>query len=678
MKNNDRSQNFDYFTQKHNKQVQKKSVWKRIWFWLKTFFYVSIFGITMTGCVQSMVVKSSTYTGGGVEFYLNKDEIAPSVATFKPATYVKSDKFLKDGTFYSLVQNREYNFLLSKNISGGAETLSGIQAQTKENGGTYGEYGGYSTGIQLLDKSDKFVGGQYIVQNNGKYLFKASSATSYSSIYDSYKDIMFLEDGFTLGNFFTEQPATSGSTAKTYTYRGLTDNKKYIYQYDQTNNKFLEDEAHKVELGQARLAKVANTFSDSAEYANVRFNRDVLEFLYRNTFTQDSYYATQFNDPAFVTAENNSDVGERYNQVWKTIVDGTFPKKTITEEEYNALQKSWETIKSYLAATNFSKVDPSAFVRVKTTTGEDAVDKNGNALNTKYWKADYEIGQLSAQYAKDTKLAYLNTDAQKPISSWSEAWALGPFFGFFAYPMGALTGLIRNPLAAAGGWTSILAIFVAVIITRVIALLFTWKATVSQTWQEDIKQKKAKIDAKYAEFKNNKQMKQRHQQEVQQLYKKHGINPVDILLSTFISLPIFIAMWRVIQSVPTLKSTTWLGISFAATSWREWIYNGHWQYFGLLFFAVVTQVLSQILPRILNRKKFKQRMTIDEKKALRKSNRMQNYFLVFFVILTVIFGAGVQVYWIFTSLWGIAQTVGIHYFKKSEYFRRKYLSKVQI
>ncbi|MGV2392602.1 UNVERIFIED_CONTAM: YidC/Oxa1 family membrane protein insertase [Campylobacter lari] len=104
------------------------------------------------------------------------------------------------------------------------------------------------------------------------------------------------------------------------------------------------------------------------------------------------------------------------------------------------------------------------------------------------------------------------------------------------------------------------------IILRGLMLAITFKSTVNQSKQEDLKSKKAKIDAKYAEFKDNKQMKARHQQEIADLYKKNGINPLDAFSTLIISLPVFFAIWRVIQGLPDMKSTTFLGISFSQTS----------------------------------------------------------------------------------------------------------------
>lgn len=142
-----------------------------------------------------------------------------------------------------------------------------------------------------------------------------------------------------------------------------------------------------------------------------------------------------------------------------------------------------------------------------------------------------------------------------------------------------------------------------------------------------------------------------------------------------ISLPVFIMMWRVIQSLPEFKSTVWLGLSFAETSWRRLFFSGEWQYLGLLVVVAAVQGVAQFLPQILNRKKFKERTSLEEEKALKKANRTQRIMTIVFFFITLIFSAGLQVYWIISGIWTIIQTLSIHKFKKSAYYRRKYLDK---
>ncbi|SYV97945.1 putative inner membrane protein translocase component YidC, partial [Mycoplasmopsis edwardii] len=64
-----------------------------------------------------------------------------------------------------------------------------------------------------------------------------------------------------------------------------------------------------------------------------------------------------------------------------------------------------------------------------------------------------------------------------------------------------------------------------------------------QSIQEGLKSKKAAIEAKYAGFENNKAMKMKKNQEIQALYSKYNINPLDQFANLLLSMPIFFAMW---------------------------------------------------------------------------------------------------------------------------------------
>ncbi len=99
-------------------------------------------------------------------------------------------------------------------------------------------------------------------------------------------------------------------------------------------------------------------------------------------------------------------------------------------------------------------------------------------------------------------------EPQRVIYNWADAWKLGPFYGLLVFPTSLIIRLIyQQGLSHLGGWGTIIVILVLTIILRSVMLAITFKQTVNQSKQEELKSKKAKIDAKYAEFKNNKQMK---------------------------------------------------------------------------------------------------------------------------------------------------------------------------
>ncbi|WP_429980846.1 YidC/Oxa1 family membrane protein insertase, partial [Mycoplasmopsis bovis] len=112
-----------------------------------------------------------------------------------------------------------------------------------------------------------------------------------------------------------------------------------------------------------------------------------------------------------------------------------------------------------------------------------------------------------------------------PITTYKEHWEQGPFYGFFVYPVAQFMNSIIRALGNTG-WSVVLALVVTVIIVRLITFFLTLKTVFSSNKMEELNQKKAKIEAKYEAYKGDKQMNQRKQMEISELYKKEKISPV--------------------------------------------------------------------------------------------------------------------------------------------------------
>lgn len=302
-------------------------------------------------------------------------------------------------------------------------------------------------------------------------------------------------------------------------------------------------------------------------------------------------------------------------------------------------------------------------IRYQNYTDEDSTHYVPN-------KKDFEIEFMPDKNDKRNILIGTPSIIQKPITSWADSWRLGPFYGLIVYPLSAIINSMMGSMEYMAGWDAILAIIIAILITRVIVTLFTYKSLFATHKQQQLNPKKAKIDEKYQGFKGNREMEQRKRQEIAKLYKSNNVSMTAPLKAMCISMPIFFAVWRVIQGIVDIKSTTWLGIQFSLTSWKE-LFNGAWQYFPLLLFAAGVQIISHLLPRILNRKRMKERTNRAEQKALKKSNKTQTIVMIVFVVMSVLFEAGVQIYWIISGLWQIMQVLVVHKIVKTQWFKEK-------
>ena len=291
----------------------------------------------------------------------------------------------------------------------------------------------------------------------------------------------------------------------------------------------------------------------------------------------------------------------------------------------------------------------------------------------KYDSKDKTTSYSYADTTNSKQIASLSFESMKPqraIFDWAGAWHLGPFYALFVYPLAALTGKLIHGMPQMAGWEAIIAIMIVVLLVRSIAYALSFKSTLQSVKQQEVQSKVAIINAKYEPYKGNKQMDRRKQQEVAELYKKEGVSMFGAFSQMFITMPLFISMLKVVDSTPSLKSTIWLGINFASTSYSR-LFQGDWQYLPLMLLTASVQALQAITPRLFSKRREKNRVNIYQKQALKKSNKTQNIMIGVFVFMALVVTAGLQVYWFFSGLYTIGQNVVNHYIIKHQSKKRK-------
>lgn len=358
------------------------------------------------------------------------------------------------------------------------------------------------------------------------------------------------------------------------------------------------------------------------------------------------------------TSEFNKILGAYYRDVIQVIYD-----KTLELDKYKdgKLSAAFDDVKAQ--GLNASEDNIKLFREYNS-------NMFNNLTATLHTKLDPKLKTYTFNY-KETHPSepLFGNVGIKPIITWADAWSWGPFFGLVVWPLAQIMSAIVSSLPNWDGWEAIIAILVAVVITRTLSIIFGFKMLFTQSVQEELATKKARIDAKYAPYKGNKAMEQRQRQEVSELYKKNNFNPVSQLGSMFITMPIFIAMWRIVQGLTVIKSTFWLNIGFSLSSTSE-LLSGQWQYLPLIAAAAIVQVLSQLLPRLLNNKKRKL-MNEQELVQYKKTQKIQNFTLIIFFVMAVMLQAGIQVYWLFGGLWQICQVLVIWRYQKTDHFKNK-------
>lgn len=242
----------------------------------------------------------------------------------------------------------------------------------------------------------------------------------------------------------------------------------------------------------------------------------------------------------------------------------------------------------------------------------------------------------------------------------------GPFYALFVWPGAWLTMQITwGTHNAIGGLNALLAIFVLILIIRVITTAATIKSTIQNEKMSEVSGKLSEINAKYKGLKDT-QSKQMKQQEIMELYKKNNVRPFAAFEQILITLPIFLIVYRVVTILRPLKATVLFGIwnfSYAplTTIFNSFL-NGGWAYIFFILIVVPVQFLSTWLPQYWAKKRNRNATTSSQKgqKENRKRQIFQYVFAGVMSLIVVFTPCGVGVYWFFNAMFAILQSFIMH------------------
>lgn len=247
-------------------------------------------------------------------------------------------------------------------------------------------------------------------------------------------------------------------------------------------------------------------------------------------------------------------------------------------------------------------------------------------------------------------------------------WTLdyGPFYAFFVWP-GAW--LVLNLMWACnkwiGGLNALLGIFILLLIIRSLSLLVTLRSTLQNEKMTEVQGKISEINAKYKGA-NDQESKQKKQQEIMDIYKKNNVKPFAAFEQMFITLPIFLIIYRVVTILRPIKATILFGIwNFAYTPMSQIFSNftsGGWVYIFFVLLVIPVQFLSMKLPQIWAKKRNRNASTVSSKggKQMKKMNLTQNIFAGVMSLIVVFSATGVGVYWFLNALFTILQSWVTH------------------
>ncbi|MDR1991650.1 MAG: membrane protein insertase YidC [Mycoplasmataceae bacterium] len=251
------------------------------------------------------------------------------------------------------------------------------------------------------------------------------------------------------------------------------------------------------------------------------------------------------------------------------------------------------------------------------------------------------------------------------FSQWTMAY--GPFYAIFVFPGATLVQNLMYSLNNwRGGMNALLAIFVLLLIIRILSITVTLRSTLQNEKMTEVQGKISEINAKYKDLKDMAS-KQKKQQETMEIYKKYNIKPFAAFEQMFITLPIFLIVYRVVTILRPLKATSLFGIwSFGVTPLSqifssEFTHMG-WTFIFFLLLVIPAQFLSMKLPQRWAKQRNRNAMATSDK-GNKQQKRMRLFQTIFSGVMgfIVAFSAvGVGVYWFLNSLFSLGQSYLMH------------------
>ncbi|MCQ2747824.1 MAG: YidC/Oxa1 family membrane protein insertase [Mycoplasmoidaceae bacterium] len=110
-----------------------------------------------------------------------------------------------------------------------------------------------------------------------------------------------------------------------------------------------------------------------------------------------------------------------------------------------------------------------------------------------------------------------------------------------------------------------LAIFLLLLVIRILTMAMSLKSSLQNEKMTEVQGQIAEINAKYKDA-NDMQSKQMKQQEIMAIYNKNNIKPFAAFEQMFLTLPIFLIIYRVVTIVRPIKVTVLFNLwNFAAS-----------------------------------------------------------------------------------------------------------------
>ena len=238
---------------------------------------------------------------------------------------------------------------------------------------------------------------------------------------------------------------------------------------------------------------------------------------------------------------------------------------TLTEKAVEAVTWSdmlHDPFFSFLGAKR--KVLPPASDRLGLDAG---VEKGAKTQTNHYFAALWKLPRPAARDAAGYQLLpeggrleaslYLGPKQAEPLQAFEKPFTRVIDYGFFGAVAHLLFWILRKVHALVGNWGWAIVIFTLII--RGATWHLNTKQTISMLRMKDFEPHQKALQAKYEKFGNDMTKKAEMQKELMELYKKNGHNPMGGCLPMLLQMPIFLALWSMLNAVFELRHAPFFG-----------------------------------------------------------------------------------------------------------------------
>jgi len=253
------------------------------------------------------------------------------------------------------------------------------------------------------------------------------------------------------------------------------------------------------------------------------------------------------------------------------------------------------------------------------------------------------------------------------LAGWGQSFSKHGFLeGLLVYPISYGVESLSHNLGM-NGYGQILAVLIVTIIIRLIFMLITMPATISQQKMSYLQPEITKLQQKYPNSQTNQYEKQRFAQAQMALYKKNKIHPFMSILVMIVQFPLFICVWNALTGSASLSRDSVLGLYLSDTIWNT-LSNvsgwpnlpGWWTALVLIILMSGAQLVAMLLPQWLNKKRNDTVSKTVVSAATNQNNsqmKMMSWIMTaFIIIMGFTLPSAMGVYWFAGAIFQIIQT----------------------